>query len=238
MVEQKALPFDYPTLTIAKAVYRSIASAEMPPEVFVKATMDLSAMVGVETTEEATIPAVDFVNRLACTYGHFSPLQTVMAQLLDSPDYFPENPEDFKVLVGAESELNEYHSALFTFWKQFSTHHYAHVAINQSAKAFGAANSQVFSDDKWPCLYHRGMVDVRPDVKGLVDLYDLYKHWAGVSPAIPPYSSTLSTQDSLIIDVESGRFLVSAATLAGRIWFEGVSQDPSTLGGNAAPKGV
>lgn len=237
MVEQKSLPFDYPTLAIAKAVYRSIASAEMPPEVFVKATVDLGKMVGIEIDEESSKASVDFVNRLACTYGHFTPLQTVVAQLLGSPDYFPENPDDFRVLVGAESELNEYHSALFAFWKQFATHHYAHIAINQSAKSFGAANSAVFTDSGWPCLYHRGMADVRPDVQAIVVLYDQYKGWAGISPAIPPYSSTLSTQDALIIDVETGRFLVSAATLGGRIWFEGVSKDPH-LPGSAPLKGV
>jgi len=237
MVEQKPLPFNYPTLAIARAVYVSIASTSVPPEVHVRASLDLAAMVGVDTTEETMASAVDFTNRHACVYGYFNPLQSLVIQVLNNPEYFPENPEDFALLVGAESELNEYHTALFSFWKQFATHHYAHIAINQSVTGFSVANSAVFTDEAWPCLYHRGMDNVNPTVKALVDLYDQYKEWAGISPATPPYSFAKSKETAITVDVESGRFLVSAPTLAGRIWFEGVSMDPSTLG-NAAPKSV
>lgn len=197
----------------------------------------LSMIYGITLSSAGVASAMSLVDRRKLVYGAFAPIHQIVLQLLESPDYFPEDPAAFEDIVfrgGArnpkQQSLLDAHSELFEFWKAFSVHKQSLSVLASLASLYGTEHSAIFDEEDWPCLYHQGMVDIDPEIRRIVDTYNHYKSFLGFSPALLPADCpSLPIVPELVVDIVGDSLTVSVPTLAGRIWFEGVPSKP--LGG-------
>lgn len=231
--------FNYGELTIANVLYIIFASTDVPRGVQLNEAVNVAKKCGMETTPETMVRAMIFVDRLRKVYAAFDPVLQIVAQLLESPEYFPEDPEDFETVVfGHQEEITEdrtnllaAHSELLAFWQSYVMHRQATAALAALGAAYGAQHTRVFTDEEYPCLYHRGMTDVSLEIQRIVDIYNHYKDALGFTPAVlTPNHSTFPDVPDLLFDVV-GDLTVNIPTLGGRIWFDGVpNQDEPGAG--------
>lgn len=237
MIEQKPLPFDYPTLLVANLIVRSISGQPELTERQDEEKLGLIAMTAVTSTLEQLGLVVDPLSIGAAittmtdkqyVYRPHNPLDHLVLAVFKSVDYFPENYHDFAAELGPDmQEMLCYHSALSKLWRDYATHVKARKAIFNLADLYGASrNVVVYQPSEYPCLYHRGMDidDVHPLIKGMVETYDQAEQLLGFTPSYGPLSDTVwvdgpdfivTTNDRGVIDT------ISLTTLVGRIWLKG-----------------
>ena len=239
MREDSKIGFTYPDLAVANLMNIVFSQGQVPTETQIFEGLNVALRCGHETTLERLAKALHFVKQRQQVYAAYTPVNQIVAQILENHDYFPENPEDFEhILFGYPDEFTEEqkelltaHSELLEFWQAYGMHRRSVVALGALTAAYGTEHTAVFKDEEYPCLYHRGMEDVNPEIQRIVDVYNHYKTVLGITPALltaenlafPPLAD-------LLFDV-SGELVVNVPTLAGRIWFEGA---PS----NELPGGV
>ena len=237
MIEQKPLPFDYPTLLVANLIVRSISGQPELTEHQDEEKLGYIAMAAVTSTLEqlglksdplSISSAITLMTDKQYTYRPHKPLDHLVLAIFKSLEYFPENYHDFAAELGPDmQELLCYHSALSKLWRDYASHVTARKAIFNMADFYGAShNVVVYQPSVYPCLYHRGMDinDVNPLIKSIVENYDQAEHLLGFTPAYGPLSDAvwvdgpafiITTNDRGIIDT------ISLTTLVGRIWLKG-----------------
>lgn len=230
MQENSKIGFTYQDLTVANAINIIFSQSDVPFQTQVIEAVNVSARLGHTSTVERLAAAHRFVKHRQQGYFVLGAVHQIVMQILDSFDYFPENPIDFEAILFGQvdtptpeqADVLSAHAELFVFWKAFAMHHRATTALVSLSAAYGAEHNKVFSDNEYPCLYHRGMEDVVPDVQRIVDVYNHYKSVLGITPAVLTADQlTFPPVAELLFDVSSD-LTVNVPTLAGRIWFEGV----------------
>lgn len=241
MTNKLKIGFAYADLCLANLMDMIFRTTDVDKHARIAEAVKLAERMGITTTEEAIAQAFTFVSRKQLVYATVSPLWQLVQNLLENDDFFPENIEDFaSILTGGvegltltkdQSQLLTAHEELLTFWKAYSLHVNAYESLVCTLQAYGAIHTAVFSDAEYPCLYHRGMVDVSSDVQRIVDLYAWYKDHLGFTPAmLSPVELELPEVTTLLFDVSTSEIKVNAPTLGGRIWFEGTPDDTAPGG--------
>lgn len=243
MVEQVELPFDYMTFMTVGTVIRNlqnhtaINSAEpfAADAVIYQITKMMLEGSGFDVNPKAINYCLAFYKDNSYTYRNRSALDKQIEALIDSPEYFPENINDYIEDTGSD-ELACYHSALLRFWQTYVCHRAARKTVFNLATIYGAMNNHAVTDNsEYTCIYHRGMdiTKVDPWVKLLVEAYDNAEQLLKFSPAhIPPMrKSEVLTEDFVLTGDDQSRITsISVTTLVGRIWLMG-SPKNSDLGG-------
>lgn len=238
MQENSKIGFTYQDLAIANVINIIFSQSDIPFQTQVVETINVGARAGHVSTVERLAAAHRFVKHRQAAYYALTPVQHIVMQILDNVDYFPENPMDFEMALFGQAEdhtpeqaeILAAHPELLEFWKAYAIHSRATQALVALAAAYGAEHTTVFKDNEYPCLYHRGMTDVDPDVQRIVDVYNHYKEVLGFTPAVltadhrvfPPVAD-------LLFDVTSD-LTVNIPTLGGRIWFDGKPNDEAPGG--------
>lgn len=236
--------FAYSDLVIANICNNVFRDSGLPEPVRLLEGVQMASRVGIVTTVDILATALRFVKKRGDTYSTHTPVELAVCQLLTSEEFFPEDPKDFReILATADGKLSkdakvvfDLHDDLLMFWQQFVVHKRSYEAIEALLQAFGAEHTKVFTDDGYPCLYHRGMSVVDPEVQLIVSVYEHYKNFLGFTPALlfgnefmfPPLAT-------LLIDISSPDVTVNAPTLAGRIWFEGMPDSDQPGGPKVGP---
>ncbi len=219
------LPFDYTTLAITALLEQALHITQVEPEIVEKEVTSIAAKLGTAVTPNEILAAYEFQRKRRQVYSTFTPEETTILQILDNPNFFPENVEDFKTIVGADSPLVEHHNAFYEFWRSYAIHTVGRDAIVSAGRLFGATHSAVYSDVNYPTVYHRGMVEVDPEAKRIAETYDLVKERLSFTPAIATPNALVLAPYDLVVDFLSDHPMVSLATLGGRFFFEGGASD-------------
>ncbi|EJI5696493.1 hypothetical protein NFI00_000196 [Salmonella enterica] len=242
-VEQVELPFDYVTFITVGSVIRNLqnqpAMKNAGPEPADAITYQVTKMMlegcGFNVNPKAINYCIAFYKDRAYTYRNRSVLDKQIEALLDSPEYFPENINDYIEDVGTD-ELACYHNALLRFWQIYVCHVSARKIIFNLATVYGAMNNHAVTESsEYSCIYHRGMDITKVDlwVRLLVEAYDNAEQLLGFSPAhLPPIrKSEILTEDFVLTCDDHSRITsISVTTLVGRIWLMG-SPKNADLGG-------
>lgn len=234
-MEKLTIGFNYEDLVVANLCQIILGEADVGDAVQLQETLNIADRLGFTTSMENVRAATEFARRRALTYTVLSPIHQQVENLLANPDYFPENKDDFITIITANEDreltLDEQamvgaHGELLEFWKRYALHVSAQDVITGMVESYGIMNVAVFDDADWPCLYHRGMTNLEPGVRVIVDTYNQYKDFLGFTPAMLPGNElALPTLTKLLIDVATADVKVSGLSLAGRFWFEGTPTD-------------
>ena len=236
-MEQLPLPFNYATYIVAKSVYSN-------PNL----TADYLAVSGKETvkevmrlhrltwTNEAIDAAISFIDNEKYIYRHRSVIEQQISALLNNPEYFPENINDYvKETQNVESAC--YHQASSKFWRDQVTHIEGRKTLFSLAGVYGGMNNfPITQDSDFPCLYHRGMdvLKVDPVIRTIVQTYDYLKDYLGeivLHDYVGEEGSLLHTGLIITTAPDNSVATVSLGTLVGRIWLEGTPEE-NRFGGN------